>query len=211
MDLCYEALNGSCGKYARPYGVHVLMLIAMMLTTIVTVIGNILVIISIGHFKQLHTATNQLILSLALCDFLLGLFVMPLSAVRSMQGCWYFGDFLFFGNLLIIISISHFKQLQSPTHLIVRSLAASDCLLGSLVMPYSMLDSCLKIQRYVVVKGAMYAFLVLMILTTVFGNLLIIISISHFKQLQSPTHLIVRSLAACDCLLGSLVMPYSMG
>ncbi|XP_043075997.1 trace amine-associated receptor 1b [Puntigrus tetrazona] len=94
MDLCYEALNGSCGKYVRPYGVYVSMLIVMMLTSIVTVIGNVLVIICIGHFKQLHTSTNQLILSLALCDFLLGLFVMPLSAVRSMQGCWYFGDFL---------------------------------------------------------------------------------------------------------------------
>ncbi|XP_058612105.1 trace amine-associated receptor 4-like isoform X2 [Onychostoma macrolepis] len=32
-------------------------------------------------------------------------------------------------------------KLQSPTHLIVRSLAASDCLLGSLVMPYSMVRS----------------------------------------------------------------------
>uniref|UniRef100_A0A8C2ESG7 G-protein coupled receptors family 1 profile domain-containing protein n=1 Tax=Cyprinus carpio TaxID=7962 RepID=A0A8C2ESG7_CYPCA len=71
-------------------------------------------------------------------------------------------------------------------------------------------DSCPKLHRLTVVKVAMYVFMVLMILTTVFGNLLIIISISHFKQLQSPPHLIVRSLAASDCLLGSLVMPYSM-
>ncbi|KAG1938444.1 trace amine associated receptor 12f [Pimephales promelas] len=71
-------------------------------------------------------------------------------------------------------------------------------------------DSCPKVHRLTVVKVAMYVFMVLMILTTVFGNLLIIISISHFKHLKSPTHLIVRSLAACDCLLGSLVMPYSM-
>ncbi|XP_026050931.1 trace amine-associated receptor 4-like [Carassius auratus] len=71
-------------------------------------------------------------------------------------------------------------------------------------------NSCPKQNRLTVVKVAMYAFFVLMILTTVFGNLLIIISVSHFKQLQCPTHLIVRSLAASDCLLGSLVMPYSM-
>ncbi|XP_067239335.1 trace amine associated receptor 12j [Chanodichthys erythropterus] len=71
-------------------------------------------------------------------------------------------------------------------------------------------DSCPRAHRLTVLKVAMYAFMVLMILITVFGNLLIIISIFHFKHLQSPTHLIVRSLAASDCLLGSLVMPYSM-
>nr|XP_055042931.1 trace amine-associated receptor 4-like [Misgurnus anguillicaudatus] len=71
-------------------------------------------------------------------------------------------------------------------------------------------NSCPRLHRLTVVKVAIYAFISLMILMTVFGNLLIIISISHFKQLQSPTHLIVQSLAVCDCLLGSLVMPYSM-
>ncbi|XP_065112760.1 trace amine-associated receptor 4-like [Paramisgurnus dabryanus] len=71
-------------------------------------------------------------------------------------------------------------------------------------------DSCPRAHPLTVVKVTMYAFISLMILMTVFGNLLIIISISHFKQLQSPTHLIVQSLAVCDCLLGLLVMPYSM-
>ncbi len=71
-------------------------------------------------------------------------------------------------------------------------------------------DSCPRAPRLTILRVAMYVLMVLMILTTVFGNLLIIISISHFKHLQSPTHMIVQSLAACDCLLGSLVMPYSM-
>ncbi|XP_055042116.2 trace amine-associated receptor 4-like [Misgurnus anguillicaudatus] len=71
-------------------------------------------------------------------------------------------------------------------------------------------DSCPRTFRLTVVKVAIYAFISLMILMTIFGNLLIIISISHFKQLQSPTHLIVQSLAVCDCLLGLLVMPYNM-
>ncbi|XP_065111828.1 trace amine-associated receptor 4-like [Paramisgurnus dabryanus] len=71
-------------------------------------------------------------------------------------------------------------------------------------------NSCPRAQRFTVVKVAIYAIISLMILMTIFGNLLIIISISHFKQLQSPTHLIVQSLAVCDCLLGSLVMPYGM-
>ncbi|KAG9347466.1 hypothetical protein JZ751_005033, partial [Albula glossodonta] len=92
--FCYESLSGSCVKLVQPLSLQFFMFLFMGLTVLTTMSGNLLVITSIAHFKQLHTSTNYLILSLAVCDFLLGVFVMPCSAVRSVLGCWYLGDFL---------------------------------------------------------------------------------------------------------------------
>uniref|UniRef100_A0A8P4G3C4 G-protein coupled receptors family 1 profile domain-containing protein n=1 Tax=Dicentrarchus labrax TaxID=13489 RepID=A0A8P4G3C4_DICLA len=70
----------------------VLFHIFLGLLSVVTVCGNLLVIISIIYFKQLHTSTNYLILSLAVADLLVGVVVFPLTMEFSISSCRYYDD-----------------------------------------------------------------------------------------------------------------------
>ncbi|XP_061097627.1 trace amine-associated receptor 1-like [Conger conger] len=92
LYFCYESLNKSCPKIIYPTVIRVLLHIFYMVVIVITLCGNLLVIISIAHFRQLHTPTNYLILSLAVTDFLMGGFIMPPYMVHIIESCWYFGD-----------------------------------------------------------------------------------------------------------------------
>ncbi|XP_006014281.1 trace amine-associated receptor 13c-like [Latimeria chalumnae] len=112
LQYCFDTLNGSCPKELQSTAIQVLLYILFLGAILITICGNLVVIISIAHFKQLHSPTNLLVLSLAKTDFLLGLLVMPFSMIQSVETCWYFGDTFCllhssFNMLLTSVSIYH--------------------------------------------------------------------------------------------------------
>ncbi|XP_060883110.1 trace amine-associated receptor 13c-like [Labrus mixtus] len=94
-ELCYpQLLNSSCRGIMRPRTEAILFYALLSSIAVLTVVLNLLVIISISHFRQLHTPTNLLLLSLAISDLLVGLLVMPVETVRFIETCWLLGDLM---------------------------------------------------------------------------------------------------------------------
>uniref|UniRef100_A0A3Q3IC52 G-protein coupled receptors family 1 profile domain-containing protein n=1 Tax=Monopterus albus TaxID=43700 RepID=A0A3Q3IC52_MONAL len=122
-ELCFpQLLNTSCKKHTRPNSKTMLSYMGLSSVSLLTAFLNLLVIISISHFRQLHTPTNLLLLSLAVADFLVGLFVMPMRIFLT-EPCWFLGDLvcvLFFFLLsvsivnMVLISIDRYVAICDP-------------------------------------------------------------------------------------------------
>lgn len=79
-------------RYSIPQTV-ILAIIASMLS-ILTVAGNVMVMISFKIDKQLQTISNYFLFSLAIADFAIGLISMPLFTVTTLLGYWPLGPYV---------------------------------------------------------------------------------------------------------------------
>uniref|UniRef100_A0A803VXU1 Trace amine associated receptor 2 n=2 Tax=Ficedula albicollis TaxID=59894 RepID=A0A803VXU1_FICAL len=109
---CSEFGNISCPEDFRSAGIRWVMYLSITAVFILTIFGNLAIIISISYFKQLHSPTNFLILSMSVTDFLMGFAFMPYSMVRSVENCCVFGIIFCkihysFDLMLSLVSIFH--------------------------------------------------------------------------------------------------------
>ncbi|XP_030284989.1 trace amine-associated receptor 13c-like [Sparus aurata] len=143
-DLCFpQLLNSSCRKPIRPHFETMLIYILLSFIALLTAALNMLVIISISHFKQLHTPTNLLLLSLAVSDFFVGLLMF--FQIILIDGCWFLGDLMctLYSVLdyiltstsvgtMVLISVDRYVAICHPLHystkITVREVAFCTCL-----------------------------------------------------------------------------------
>uniref|UniRef100_A0A8C6U9N1 G-protein coupled receptors family 1 profile domain-containing protein n=1 Tax=Neogobius melanostomus TaxID=47308 RepID=A0A8C6U9N1_9GOBI len=115
-ELCFPLINNSCRKTRHSDPEASLTFTVLSTITMLTVLLNLLVIISISHYRQLHSCTNLLLLSLAISDLLVGILEMPVE-ILFYRGCWFLGNFVcgmygFVSFLVISVSVGNMLMIS---------------------------------------------------------------------------------------------------
>ncbi|KAM9496683.1 trace amine-associated receptor 7c-like [Clarias gariepinus] len=112
----------SCPERSVSPAVYILLYVCSAAVVLLTLCGNMLVIISVFHFKQLHTPTNTLVLSLAVSDSLVGALLMPSMLIWTIESCWIFGKdfctiFWLIAGVVMMVSIYNIALISVDRYL----------------------------------------------------------------------------------------------
>ncbi|XP_068186109.1 trace amine-associated receptor 13c-like [Antennarius striatus] len=172
VELCFpELFNVSCKKPKHPHSDAALIYVLMSFTSVIAATLNLLVIISISHFKKLHTPTNLLLLSLAFSDFFVGI-LMSFQIVIT-NDCWVLGDIMCIAfsvldftttsasvGTMVLISIDRYVAICYPlrysTKITVRTVTVCICLCWICSLLYNsllMYDNLKHPDRYALCIG----------------------------------------------------------
>ncbi|XP_019644432.1 PREDICTED: beta-2 adrenergic receptor-like isoform X1 [Branchiostoma belcheri] len=150
---------GSCFA-ADPYsvGVQAVLGLITVILILLTVIGNVLVILAVTCHRKLRTVTNFLIVSLACADLSVGITVLPFAATNDILGYWPFGGYcdvwVSFDVLnstasilnLVVIAFDRFLAITAPFTYHTRMTERTAGILIATVWGISLVMSFLPIQ-----------------------------------------------------------------
>ncbi|XP_030614941.1 trace amine-associated receptor 13c-like [Archocentrus centrarchus] len=165
-ELCFpQLLNTSCRKPTLHWSKAVLLNIVLCFISLITAGLNLLVIISVSHFRQLHTPTNILLLSLAVSDFLMGFLLLPSEIIRYTT-CWVLGDvmcsiytyltaslFCASTGTIVLISADRYVAICDPLHYPTRITVARVKLSVCLCWFYSTFYSSIHTKDVLIEPG----------------------------------------------------------
>ncbi|KAK2846257.1 hypothetical protein Q7C36_011111 [Tachysurus vachellii] len=103
----------SCPERSVSIAVYILLYMCSAAVVLLTLCGNLLIIISVLHFKQFHTPTNMLLLSLAVSDFLTSCWIFGTSICIF---SWVFCSFIMVLSAynVALISVAQYLALSNP-------------------------------------------------------------------------------------------------
>ena len=113
MMGCDNVTNGSLpGGPSYSIEVSVPLTVLVGLLILLTVFGNVLVVIAVFTSRALRAPQNLFLVSLASADILVATLVMPFSLANELMGNWYFGKvwceiYLALDVLFCTASIAH--------------------------------------------------------------------------------------------------------
>ncbi|XP_015255796.1 PREDICTED: trace amine-associated receptor 8a-like isoform X2 [Cyprinodon variegatus] len=165
IELCVPQLNSSCRKPVHSQTTVLLIYVLLSSISFFTVALNLLVIVAISHFRQLHTPTNLLLLSLAVSDLLVGLLLMPVEIIY-IEACWFLGDIVctlyYIADYIItsasvanmvLISIDRYVAICDPLHYPTKVTKSTTQVCVSLCWIVSVFYRLLLLQDHVVNPG----------------------------------------------------------
>ncbi|KAJ7996437.1 hypothetical protein DPEC_G00237070 [Dallia pectoralis] len=89
-----EDTNGTSGLRPQPHSQSASVLIVLVVSVIilVTIVGNVLVVVAVFTSRALRAPQNLFLVSLASADILVATLVIPFSLANEIMGYWYFGS-----------------------------------------------------------------------------------------------------------------------
>ncbi|KAG7329438.1 hypothetical protein KOW79_007612 [Hemibagrus wyckioides] len=96
LAACFSYANKTNPYVECPFNpaVVVLLILGLSFLSLITVIGNVLVIVSIKVNKSLQTVNNCFLFSLACADLIIGVFSMNLYTIYIVNGFWPLGPII---------------------------------------------------------------------------------------------------------------------